>query len=161
MRSYMRNGYDCFLNLKMQILPLVSLLEMLKEDMIVMLTTSGLVLESVSLDESFLKLQQVLTVSSEDLELLIRQVELVEKENFFSAEDLQDEFEYVHESIYLELDYTNHISDYILSLNQPIFHKRRGKEKYLNQEKRYLEQIESNHQQLKQLRKEGRENYFE
>ncbi len=155
----MRNGYDWFQNFKIQILSLVSLLNMLKEDMIIMVTMSDWVLEEEFFNESFLKLQQILTMSDQDLELLIGQVEFLEQGNFFYVEDLKDEFEWVHANIYLELDYMNLISDCILGFNQPIFHKERGKVKYLNQEKRYLEQIEKNHQELEKLREERRENF--
>lgn len=157
----MDNHNDWFLSLKLEVLSLVSLLQMLKEDMIIMLTMSEWVIEDVSVGESFKKLQQILTKSHQDLEYFVREIKRIEQGSFFSVVDLKDEFDYIHDSIYLELDYMNHIADYLLQSNQIGISKRHTKVKYLNEEERYLEQIESNQQQLKHLRKERRENYFE
>ena len=49
----MNNHNDWFLSLKLEVLSLVSLLQMLKEDMIIMLTMSEWVIEDVSVGESF------------------------------------------------------------------------------------------------------------
>ena len=157
----MEKNNDWFLNLKIKVLSLVSLLQMLKEDMIVMLTMSEWVLEEVSVDKRFRKLQQILIESNQDLECLVKEIERIEQGSFFNVIDLDDEFDYIHDIIYLELNYMNHIANYLLQLNQPIISEKREKVKYLNQEKRYLEQIKSNQKQLKQLRQERREIYFE
>jgi len=157
----MENINDWFVDFKLKILSLVSLLQQLKEDMIIMLTMSEWVLEEESLDESFENLKEMLTGSNQDLELLIGQIGLIEQENIFDLADLDNEFDFVHDTIHLELDYMNYIADYLCQFNQIAVSKKRIKEKFLNQEKRYLEQIERNKQQLKQLRKERRKNYFE
>lgn len=157
----MRNRDDWFLDLKTQILLLSYLLKTLKEDMIVMLTMSNWVLEDIRLEKSFVNLYHVLEISNQDLEFLVKQIEIVEQGKFLNVTDLADEFNCTQDNIYLELEYMNHVASYIVDFNQPTFNKKGMIGKYLSQEREYLERIEENNLQLKQIREERREKYIE
>ena len=102
----------------------------------------------------------MLNISSRDLNYFIKDISLLEDSgNFFSSNDLVDEFEYIKENVNLEASYLTNIVDYITIIINPGMNGTliaEKLEKYHDIDLSCYNQMKINNKQLKQLRKERR-----
>ncbi len=152
--------FDWYDNLKIEIVKLAIEFFNIKMDMVYTLISNRWITEDINLEESTAQLQELLDITNFDFQQLITEINTIEKEyisQFYSMEDLLDEFEYIKENIDLVnsyfgnmMEYMSIIDDYQLS---PELLKNKW-EDYLDKDELCFNQICINHEQLKQLRKE-------
>ncbi len=151
---------DWFNNLKIEIINTSLLLSSIQSRATFVLKTHNWILEDINLCESISHLVDMLNISSRDLNHFIKDINLLENSgDFFSSNDLVDEFEYIKENVNLEASYLTNIVDYITIIINPGINGTlitEKLEKYHDIDLSCYNQMKINNKQLKQLRKERR-----
>lgn len=151
---------DWFNNLKIEIINTSLLLSSIQSRATFVLKTHNWILEDINLCESISHLVDMLNISSRDLNRFIKDISLLEDSgDFFSSNDLVDEFEYIKENVNLEASYLTNIVDYINIIINPGINGTiiaEKLEKYHDIDLSCYNQMKINNKQLKQLRKERR-----
>lgn len=150
--------------IKLEIIDLVLLFKMIKEEVILMLYTNGWILNDINLFESFVHLKEMIDISNSDLDKFIERIKMLDNNlNIFYVSDLKDEFDIIKENIYLEAGFITNMIDYMaivddVTINDNEIIKRL--EQYQDNDISCYNQMKINNENLKQLRKERRD-YFE
>lgn len=154
---------DWFFEMKVEIIDLVLLFKMVKEEFLVMLFTNSWVLSDPNLAESFSKIKEIIDISNNDLDSFIEKVKMLDQNStVFYVCDLKDEFEFIKENIHLEASYiTNMIKRMVLvSIPGMDLENLEKLEEYEEIDISCYNQMRINNDELKRLRKERRD-YFE
>ena len=155
---------DLINEIKLEIIDLVLLFKMIKEEVILMLYTNGWILNDINLFESFVHLKEMIDISNSDLDKFIERIKMLDNNlNIFYVSDLKDEFDIIKENIYLEAGFITNMIDYMaivddVTINDNEIIKRL--EQYQDNDISCYNQMKINNENLKQLRKERRD-YFE
>lgn len=159
---------DWFNLLKMKVMSLSSSFQAVKQEVVVMIATNEWILEDIDLDKSFQNLQRMIAESEVDLDQLIQEINHIEDSSLpFDTGDLEDEVNFVHENIRLEHEYVSHMVNYMDAVSGSITNVLdldacdRVCEEYPKKDRELLKQMKQNHQLVKLLREERRENNFE
>lgn len=159
---------DWFSFLKMEVMSLSSSFQAVKQEVVVMIANNEWILEDIDLDRSFQNLQRMIAESETDLDQLVQEINHIEDSSIlFDAADLEDEVNFVHENVRLEHEYVSHMVDYMDALSGSVTNVLdldacdRICKKYPTKDRELLKQMKQNHQLVKLLRQERRENNFE
>lgn len=155
---------DVFNNLKSDIVKLCISFNNLKQDVVFLLVSNSWILEDVNLFENYTKLQKMIEESEKDLNNLINETIYLENNSIpFLVEDIISEFNFINETIDLEMLYLLNMMFYMMLVEDYSLETKQINELlkfYLELDKFCYSNVKTNNKQLKILIKE-RGDYFE
>lgn len=155
---------DLYSELKIEGVKLFFLLEFVKREVLLMVFNNSWLLRDNNLSQSFIHLNEMVNISSTDLEeLLVRLDTLDNSLVLFDINDLVDELTLVMGNIYLENEFLVNMKFYIDAINNSKVSTQEitvQLEKYLEKDISCYNEMRMNNEDLKRLRKERRD-YFE
>lgn len=151
---------DWYQQLKLEIISLSLFLKSLESETVSVLYNNLWILGEINLCESFSHLKEMLSESSNNLDELVKRIDLLDNRSIlFDQNDLVDEFSFVKENIQLEAGYLLNIMNYIIIHGKSILdlNDLDKLEQYREIDILCYNQMKINNENLKQLKKERRD----